>query len=108
MYHNVAMYVPILSLFRFFLTKPYVNVDSITLYPNLTEQYLHLLNMMFFHNRCLEYLCRYGSCAGMDTRDNTYKTPLLVAVEAQLPGHLKRLLMAKVRKIQGWYIIDER
>lgn len=32
----------------------------------------------------------------MDTRDNTYKTPLLVAVQAQLPGHLKRLLMAKV------------
>ena len=53
-------------------------------------------SVISFHNRCLEYLCRYGSSAGMDTRDNTYKTPLLVAVEAQLPGHLKRLLMAKV------------
>lgn len=53
-------------------------------------------SVISFHNRCLEYLCRYGSSAGMDTRDNTYKTPLLVAVQAQLPGHLKRLLMAKV------------
>jgi ankyrin repeat protein len=31
----------------------------------------------------------------MNARDNSYRTPLLAAVQAKLPGHVKRLLMAK-------------
>ncbi|CAI8052884.1 Putative ankyrin repeat protein MM_0045, partial [Geodia barretti] len=45
--------------------------------------------------KCLEYLCRYGSPAGMNIRDNSYRTPLVAAAQAKIPGHVQRLLMAK-------------
>jgi hypothetical protein len=35
----------------------------------------------------------------MNIRDNSYRTPLLAAAQAKLPGHVQRLLMAKVRLI---------
>ena len=68
---------------------------------------MYVLNVMFWLFRCLEYLCRYGSPAGMNVRDNSYKTPLLAAVQAKLPGHVQRLLMAKVNmsyyvEYRGW------
>lgn len=48
--------------------------------------------------RCLEYLCKYATVVhGINERDHHYLTPLHIAVTSNLPGHVKRLLMAKVR-----------